>query len=74
MAASAPCPGLLACVFTLWCGRCWRVRGSALAPLRAGCNSMGRDNVVPPHTAWRAVPGCCVRGERGVACGVLAGC
>jgi len=44
---------------------CWRVRGSALAPLRAGCNSMGRDNVVPPHTAWRAVPGCCVaRGER----------
>ena len=31
--------------------------GSALAPLRAGCNSMGRDNVVPPHTAWRAVPG-----------------
>lgn len=29
---------------------CWRVRGSALAPLRAGCNSMGRDMVVPPHT------------------------
>ena len=25
---------------------------------------MGRDMIVPPHTAWRAVPGCCVRRER----------
>jgi len=26
---------------------------------------MGRDMIVPPHTAWRAVPGCCVAwGER----------
>lgn len=35
--------GLLACAQFCAC------------PLRAGCNSMGRDMVVPPHTAWRAL-------------------
>lgn len=39
--------GLL--VLTLWCGRCWRVRCS----LGCGVAVMGRDNVVPPHAAWR---------------------
>ena len=53
---------LLACVLTLWCGRCWRVRGTALPDGRRAA-MLGRDMVVPPHTAWRAVPGCCVRGE-----------
>ena len=34
--------------------------------LRAGLvGKVGRDMIVPPHTAWRAVPGCCVAwGER----------
>ena len=43
---AAPLPRLLACVLTLWCGRCWRVRCS----LGCGVTVMGRDNVVPPHT------------------------
>lgn len=51
---------------------CWRVRGTALAPIACGVTVMGWDNVVPPHTAWRC-PAVAWRGERGVACGVLAG-
>ena len=51
--------GLL--VLTLWCGRCWRVRRS----LGCGVTVMGRDNYVPPHTAWRGLPGCCVARKRG---------
>ena len=39
--------------------------GWACAGWASGRPGMGRDNVVPPHAAWRAVPGCCVRGERG---------
>ena len=69
----APLACLLACS-RLWCGRCWRVRGTAFPDGRRAA-LLGRDNRVPPHTAWRGLlrsP----RGaeERGVACGVLPVC
>ena len=50
------CPGLLACLrahaFGVGLLACAQF---CACPLRAGCNSMGRDMVVPPHTAWRAL-------------------
>jgi hypothetical protein len=58
---AAPAPAcLLACVLTLWRG----LVGVCDAPLGAGVTVMGRDNHVPPHAVWRALPGCCVRVER----------
>lgn len=63
----------LVCVFALLAWVCWRVRGSVCL-MGGGRPGRGRDNVVPPPTAWRVVPSCCVLGERGVVCGVLVGC
>lgn len=53
---------------------CWRVRWFCVPDGRRAA-LLGRDNRVPPHTAWRGLlrsP----RGaeERGVACGVLPVC
>ena len=56
------CPGLLACVLTLWCGLVG-VCAAGACGVGAWAVRLGRDNRVPPHTVWRAVPGCCVRGE-----------
>ena len=56
-------PPLHACLLAcsrLWCGRCWRVRGTALPDGRRAA-LLGRDMVVPPHTAWRC-PRCVARG------------
>lgn len=69
-----PFPRLLACVLTPLVWACWRVRGWRVRGGRRAA-LLGRDNRVPPHTAWRGLlrsP----RGaeERGVACGVLPVC
>lgn len=77
VAASAPLPRLaclLACVLTPWCGLVG-VCAAGACGVGAWAALLGRDNRVPPHTAWRGLlrsP----RGaeERGVACGVLPVC
>ena len=63
----APLACLLACLRAhalVWA--CWRVRCS----LGCGVTVMGRDNVVPPHTAWRCPR--CVACKRRV--GALSWC
>ena len=59
---AAPAP-LAWLVLTPLVWACWRVRWFCVPDGRRVA-LLGRDMVVPPHTAWRAVPGCCVRGER----------
>ena len=52
------CPGLLVCVFTLWCGRFWRVRGGVCL-MGGGRPGRGRDMIVPPPTVWLRPPDAC---------------
>ena len=50
--------------------------GCCVCPdLRAGCNSMGRDNVVPPHCVrwWRCLADACAGKGRGVGGGGESG-
>ena len=56
-------PRLAWLVLTLWCGLEKRVRGCCVPDGRRVA-LLGRDMVVPPHTAWRCPPPDAWRGRR----------
>lgn len=74
---AAPLPRLaclFACVLTPWCGLVG-VCAAGACGVGAWAALLGRDNRVPPHTAWRGLlRSPCGAEERGVACGVLPVC
>ena len=57
-----PCPGLLACVLTPWCGLEKRVRGCCVPDGRRAAR-WGRNTIAPPHALLGGAATRCVREE-----------